>query len=115
MRWEYALTPLCGALLAAGPAFAQPTPPRSGFSAMFTPWSGTSRDSLRAETEARQRAAAEARTAVPAVAEHNAQIALGERVADVVRRGDCAEGERIAREAGDFALVRAVRDHCRIR
>jgi hypothetical protein len=30
----------------------------------------------------------------------------------VVRRGDCAEGERMAREARDFPLVRAVRDYC---
>ncbi len=40
-------------------------------------------------------------------------VALGERVGEVVRAGDCAEGERIARVAGDFALVRAVRAHCR--
>jgi hypothetical protein len=40
-------------------------------------------------------------------------VALGRRVGEVVRAGDCAEGERIAREAGDFALVNAVRDHCR--
>ena len=39
-------------------------------------------------------------------------VALGRRVGEVVRAGDCAEGERIAREAGDFALVRAVREHC---
>jgi len=38
--------------------------------------------------------------------------ALGERVGKMVATGDCAGGERVAREAGDFALVRAVRDHC---
>ncbi|HEV2866694.1 MAG TPA: hypothetical protein VGX37_09275 [Allosphingosinicella sp.] len=38
--------------------------------------------------------------------------ALGERVGEIVRLGDCQEGERVAREAGDFALVQAVRDYC---
>ena len=96
----------------AAPALGQQSPPASPYSGLFTPWSGSSRDSLRAEAEARRAAPA---GAVPAVAEHNAQIALGERVAEAVRRGDCAEGERLAREAGDFPLVRAVRDYCRTR
>lgn len=39
-------------------------------------------------------------------------VALGERVGDIVALGDCAEGERVARTAGDFALVAAVRDYC---
>jgi hypothetical protein len=30
-----------------------------------------------------------------------------------VRAGDCEEGERVARAAGDFPLVEAVRAHCR--
>jgi hypothetical protein len=94
----------------AAPALAQTTPPPAPYSGMFTPWSGTSRESLRAEAEARRTPPA---GAVPATAEHNAQVALGERVADAVRRGDCAEGERLAREAADFPLVRAVRDYCR--
>ena len=38
--------------------------------------------------------------------------ALGERVGEIVGLGDCAEGERVARAAGDFALVEAVRAHC---
>lgn len=108
---RFAVSLLCLGL--AAPALAQPSPQPSGFSGLFTPWNGTSRDSLRAEEEARRRAAANAATAVPATAEHGAQVALGERVAEVVRRGDCAEGERLARAAGDFPLVRAVRDHCR--
>jgi hypothetical protein len=29
-----------------------------------------------------------------------------------VALGDCGEGERVARAAGDFALVAAVRAHC---
>lgn len=38
--------------------------------------------------------------------------ALGERVGEVVAGGDCAIGERLAREAGDIPLARAVREHC---
>ena len=41
-----------------------------------------------------------------------AASALGARVGELVATGDCAGGERLAREAGDFALVRAVRAHC---
>lgn len=43
---------------------------------------------------------------------HVEASALGKRVGELVATGDCAGGERVAREAGDFALVRAVRDHC---
>jgi hypothetical protein len=38
---------------------------------------------------------------------------LGERVGQLVASGDCEGGERMAREAGDFPLVEAVRDYCR--
>ena len=38
---------------------------------------------------------------------------LGQRVGEIVRAGDCEEGERVARAAGDFPLVEAVRTHCR--
>ena len=38
--------------------------------------------------------------------------ALGERVGEAVSGGDCAIGERLAREAGDIPLARAVRKHC---
>jgi hypothetical protein len=37
---------------------------------------------------------------------------LGDRVGTVVAGGDCDGGERLAIEAGDLALARAVRDHC---
>lgn len=120
MRTISALLPLALALLAPTTALAQPAaaPAQPGFSGLFTSWSGTSRESLRAETEARRPAAAPEAGAVPAASplqgpSHTRAVALGERVAEVVRRGDCAEGERIAREAGDFPLVRAVRDFCR--
>lgn len=38
--------------------------------------------------------------------------ALGKRVGEIVAAGDCAEGERVARAAGDMGLARAVRDYC---
>lgn len=117
MRAKSALFALCFMLVA--PAFAQgapaPQPAAPEFSGMFTPWSGVSRDSLRAETA--PRAPASPTGAVPAsTAARRTQgeaVALGERVAEAVRAGDCAEGERMARAAGDFPLVAAVRDYCR--
>ena len=121
MRLALSLLPLLAAALAPAAAQAQQAPAPSGFSSLFTSWSGTSRDALRAETETRRAPAQAAESgAVPAgsplqVRSHNEAVALGERVAEVVRRGDCAEGERLAREAGDFPLLRAVRDHCRTR
>jgi len=120
MRPVLALLPLMAAALAPSAIGAQTMPaPQpstpSGFSGLFTAWSGTSRESLRAEAEQRRAPPA---GAVPAGSPlgtrgRDEAVALGERVADFVRRGDCVEGERIAREAGDFPLVRAVRDHCR--
>ncbi|HYN45434.1 MAG TPA: hypothetical protein VES64_01950 [Allosphingosinicella sp.] len=108
-------------LALASPALAQSTaPPQapspSGFSGLFTSWSDTARESLRAETEAARLPAAGAIPASTGLQRGQGEaqaVALGERVADFVRRGDCEAGERIAREAGDFALVRAVRGHCR--
>ena len=106
-------------LALASPALAQSiappqSPSPSGFSSLFTSWSDTARESLRAETEAARPPAAGAIPASTGLQRGQADaVALGERVADFVRRGDCEEGERIAREAGDFALVRAVRGHCR--
>ena len=119
MRTTFALLPLSLALLAPTAALAQQAAPAPSaapdFSGLFTAWSGTSRESLRAETEQRRAPPAGAVPAgSPLVARgHEEAVALGERVAEFVRRGDCAQGERIAREAGDFPLVRAVRDHCR--
>lgn len=107
-------------LALASPALAQgnaapQSPSPSSFSGLFTPWRDTARESLTAETQVAARPPAAG--AIPAsTGPQRGQadaVALGERVADFVRRGDCEEGERIAREAGDFALVRAVRGHCR--
>ena len=106
---------LSGLILAA-PALAQrpAAPPQpSSFSGLFTPWSGVNRDSLQAEVEARRRAAADGAPASPdQQRRYTEAAALGERVGQIVRQGDCEEGERMARQAGDFALVRAVRGHC---
>ena len=116
MQTPFALLSLLMAALAPPAALAQQPVAPSSFTDLFTPWSGTVRESLRAETEARRPPPPAG--AVPAgsplqTPTRNEAVALGERVAEVVRRGDCAEGERLAREAGDFPLVRAVRDHCR--
>ena len=122
----------CAAILAAAavPAAGQTAPPAAPapssnpFQGLWTGWNGVSRDSLAAEAQAARRpegAAPEAApTSIPAYSpldpRRRAEAeALGARVGEVVRLGDCEEGERIARAAGDFALVRAVRDHCRRR
>jgi len=110
------ITALLAGLALAAPAFAQgaAAPQPQGFAGLFTPWSGVNRDSVQAEIEARRRAAVEAApTASPEQRQRYTQaVSLGERVGRVVRDGDCEEGERMARDAGDFALVRAVRSHC---
>ncbi len=110
-------------LLAAAPAAGQsgapaPEAPANPYREMFTRWDGANQDSMAAEAGTAQPAAEPEDRAIPAysplVSRPQAEaVALGERVGAVVRAGDCAEGERIAREAGDFALVRAVREHCR--
>ncbi|MEA3012630.1 MAG: hypothetical protein QOD42_1175 [Sphingomonadales bacterium] len=115
-----ALTPLAS-VAAAGqataPAAAQP--PANPFQSLWTGWSGASRDSLEAEirTQAQPDRAPPDSTSIPAGSplfsrSREEAEALGARVGEIVRGGDCAEGERVARAAGDFALVQAVRDHC---
>lgn len=105
-------------LLAPAVTLAQSAPaaPQSaaniGFDSLWTGWSGVSRDSIRAESEA-ARSAQQAPSAEGPRSYQAGSVALGERVGEVVRLGDCEEGERIAREAGDFPLVAAVRQHCR--
>lgn len=112
-------------LLAAVPAAAQSgapapaAPPQANpYQNLFTRWDGANREAMEAEAITAQPAPEPDGNAIPAysplVSRSQAEaVALGERVGAVVRAGDCAEGERIAREAGDFALVRAVREHCR--
>jgi hypothetical protein len=111
-------------LMAASAAAAQDNAPAAvrtpanPYRDLFTRWDGANRESLEAEVARVQPAPAPDTDHIPAysplVPRAQAEaIALGERVGAVVRAGNCAEGERIARAAGDFPLVRAVRDHCR--
>jgi hypothetical protein len=112
-------------LFSAAPAAGQsvtPTPapdaPANPYSGLFTRWDGANRDSLAAETDVAQPVPPPETGAIPAYSplaprSQDEAIALGRRVGEVVRAGDCAEGERMARAAGDLALVRAVREHCR--
>jgi hypothetical protein len=123
MTFKPALLALCAALtpLASVPAAGQATapPPSNPFQGLFTGWSGANRDSLEAETsiQAEPERAPQGATAIPAGSpllsrSREEAEALGARVGEIVRGGDCAEGERTARDAGDFALVQAVRDYC---
>ena len=96
-------------LLAAGlgqPPAAPPSAEPSRFGALFTDWRAASEEALEQERDRNAAVNAPARTVAQAEA-------LGDRVGRIVAEGACEEGERIAREAGDFALVRAVQDHCR--
>lgn len=112
-------TPAAGFGQATAPAPAAAQPPSNPFQNLWTGWSGANRDSLEAETRMQaqpDRAPPEA-TSIPAGSpllsrSREEAEALGARVGEIVRGGDCAEGERMARAAGDFALVQAVRDYC---
>ena len=101
------------ALAQSAPATPRTPPEESGFESLWTGWRGVNRESIRAEAEA---ARAPAAPAASAPTRYQAgSVALGERVGEAVRLGDCEEGERLARQAGDFPLVDAVRAHCRAR
>ena len=111
---------LCTALPAAAQT-AAPAPETAAnpYRELFTHWDGASEELLAAETgTARPAPAADTGlNAIPAYSPLEARsetdaVALGQRVGEVVRTGNCTEGERLAREAGDFALLRAVRAHC---
>jgi hypothetical protein len=98
---------LAAALAAATPARAQPpAQQQQGFSGLWTQWSNANSASVQAETS-RQAPAAQPGPLRAGSPE------LGARVGEIVRAGDCEEGERVARAAGDFPLVEAVRAHCR--
>lgn len=108
---------VCLALLAPAMALAQPVPASGAgdFRRMWTGWRAANDASLTVERNSVERVRQDVATAD---AERLHQLrsqgrALGERVGEIVRLGDCADGERVARAAGDFALVEAVRDHCR--
>ena len=114
---------LLAAAPAAGQAAAPPQPqpqqqqvPANPYQDLFTRWDRANREALEAEADVPQPVPDSA--SIPAYSplvprSQGEAVALGERVGAVVRAGDCAEGERMAREARDFALVRAVREHCR--
>ena len=113
---------LSGAVPAAGQAVGPPAPapqaPANPYQDLFTHWDGVNRQSMDAEANSAQPAPTPDGNAIPAYSplvsrSRDEAVALGERVGAVVRTGNCAEGERIARAAGDFPLVRAVREHCR--
>ena len=101
------------ALLAPSAAVGQSASP--DFRGLWTGWRDVNASAMALEKEAVEEvrqdyvtAGSERRRAL-----HQQGRALGERVGEVVRTGDCEGGERMAREAGDFALVAAVRAHCR--
>src|SRR4051812_30138611 len=94
-------------LIALALAGAAPAPAVDlGFAGLWTRWPATNGDALRAEA-ARQVPSA------PSGPLRAGSPELGARVGEIVRAGDCEEGERVARAAGDFPLVEAVRAHCR--
>jgi hypothetical protein len=100
--------------LAAQPAAAATPaapPERARFQGLFVDWSSANRQSIDTERAAAERPAPPSATQQASAAAAGS-VALGERVGDIVALGDCAEGERVARNAGDFALVAAVRQHC---
>jgi len=113
------LYPIPAALALILPAAAAPAEPagadaQAGFERLWTAWGGANSEAMAVESEAMRRLRVEVAAADAArLRQLRSQgRELGERVGEVVRLGDCAEGERIAREAGDFALVEAVRGHC---
>lgn len=92
----------------ASPVEAAPPPAaESRFGGLFVDWRVAAGDALMQE---QARAEAIAPIAGPTVREARA---LGDQVGEMVALGDCDGGERLAREAGDVALLRAVQDHCR--
>ncbi|MBV9882265.1 MAG: hypothetical protein JO276_04590 [Sphingomonadaceae bacterium] len=95
---------IASALAAA--ASAPPPPAPRDYSGLWTRWSGANDAALRAE-------AARQPPATPTGPLRAGTPELGTRVGEIVRTGDCEEGERVARAAGDFPLVEAVRAHCR--
>ena len=106
------------ALLAPAMALAQTGPATSAdphFETLWTGWNGASSESMRTENESLQRLRHELATAEAARLRQlrGEGQALGTRVGEIVSEGDCEDGERIARAAGDFALVEAVRNYCR--
>jgi hypothetical protein len=91
-----------------------PEPPRAPFEGLFTDWQGAARASAEAEREAQVRPPA-LQPVSTGTSYAPGSPALGQRVGEIVSLGDCSEGERMARAAGDFALVAAVREYCEVK
>jgi hypothetical protein len=85
------------------------------FRQLWTGWSRVNGEAMTTETRSIEQVRQDVATADAARLRQlgNQGRALGERVGEIVRLGDCEDGERVARQAGDFALVEAVREHCR--
>lgn len=87
-----------------------PAPAReSRFGSLFIDWRAAGAEAL-----AREQARLDDLAAADPAPARQAR-ALGDQVGEMVALGDCDGGERLAREAGDHALVRAVQAHCRRR
>lgn len=98
------LASLAAVTTAIAPAAAAPDPaPASpAMQSLWVDWSELNAQSTSAEK------ATDSQAVRPAPAAR----ALGDQVGEMVALGDCHGGERVAREAGDIMLARAVRDHC---
>lgn len=82
-------------------------PVESRFRSLFIDWRATGEEAL-----AREQARLDDLGAADAAPARQARV-LGDQVGEMVALGDCDGGERLARDAGDHALVRAVQTHCR--
>jgi hypothetical protein len=114
MRSTRNLLLLCAALAPVSALAQRPPGDQAGFEPMWTGWSRVNREAMAVESEAMRRMRADL---AAADAGRLSQLRgqgreLGEQVGEIVRGGDCAQGERVARQAGDFALVEAVRRYC---
>jgi hypothetical protein len=108
-----AQSPLLAEPAAVPEAVPVHVPSRPRFQGVFTDWRVANHESVEAERQGLARPPIAAGGAVPAGAlAAPGSRALGERVGEIVALGDCSEGERVARAAGDFALLAAVRNHC---
>ena len=106
---------LCAAAMPAGAYGQTAAGAQRPFEGLWTGWRDINRSALAIEKSEVEEVREDY---VTAGSERRRQLqnqgrALGERVGEIVRAGDCEEGERVARAAGDFALVEAVRAHCR--
>jgi hypothetical protein len=91
---------LAAFLMASAADGAEPAKP-SAPTSLWTDWKGLNGASLKAEASPERRRQLQEEAA-----------ARGKLVGELAAAGNCAEGERIAREARDFELVRALVAYC---